>query len=74
MYILLNLLFGWDYVYWNDSVSHGTARVRILHDGTVFYWYSPILHIFEEIKRPDDVEWLTCKPDKYFKEATCDNS
>lgn len=69
LYKILNFIFGYDYIYWKDSASQGIARVRVLEDGTVYYWYSVVLRFFEEIETPDQVKWLTCSSNKYFKET-----
>lgn len=64
-YKILNYLFGWDYVLWNNSADTGIARVRILPDGKVFYWRYISTNVFDEIKSADQVFWLTCLPEKY---------
>lgn len=67
MYKLWNYLFGWDYVIWENSAAQGIARVKVLPDGTLGYWRYKITNVFDEIKEPKQVKWLTCKPDKYIK-------
>ena len=66
MYKLFNYLFGWDYVIWSNSADAGIAKVRTLPDGTIGYWRYRTSGIFDEIKEPKQVKWLTCTPDKYF--------
>jgi hypothetical protein len=67
MYRLWNYLFGWDYVIWNNSADQGIAKVITLPDGTIGYWRYKITNIFDEINNPNQVKWLTCSPNKYFK-------
>lgn len=66
MYKLLNKIFGWDYIYWRNTCDGGISRVFITPDGKVSYWRYKITNILDEIKKPDDVIWLTCNPNKYF--------
>lgn len=35
MYKLLNYLFGWDYIAWDNTVARGVARVFTTPDGDV---------------------------------------
>jgi hypothetical protein len=71
VYKLLNWLFGWDYVHWNGLFSSGISRVFLAKDGKVVYWkFGFPINNLEIIGEPSDVVWLTCKPDKYFKEQT----
>jgi hypothetical protein len=58
------MLFGWDYVYWNNSATQGTSRVRTDYLGNPYYIWS--LDVRVKITNPDNVMWLTCHPDKYF--------
>ena len=66
-YKLLNKLFGWDYIYWRGTFTFGISRVRIDPNGDLWFWKDIIICNRDEISKPDDVKWLTCKPDKYFK-------
>jgi hypothetical protein len=66
MYKLLNWCFGWDYIYWQNSAASGIARVRKDGRGKLYYWRYKITKRRDEIVTPDDVEWLTCSPRKYF--------
>ena len=72
-YKILNLLFGWDYVYWAEENSNGIGRVFVSKDHRVCFWQ--ISRRFDKlvlIMYPEKIIWLTCSPDKYFpkKEAT----
>jgi hypothetical protein len=67
MYKLKNKLFGWDYIQWNNSADNGIARVILLKDGKIGYWRYRTTCVFDEIKSPEQVRWLTCHPIKYFK-------
>ena len=66
MYKLLNLLFGWDYIYWDNFADRGIARVHIAGDGTVYYNRYKIMGIIDKIKSKDQVIWLTCTGEKYL--------
>jgi hypothetical protein len=68
MYKLLNLLFGWDYVYWTNGCDSGIARVREAPDNTIWFFRYRITNIIDKIKNPEDVTWLTCHPSKYFRD------
>lgn len=65
---LLNLFLGFDYIYWSNSADQGIARVFRLPDGGVYYWRYRITSVMDEIKSPEQVRWITCKPSKYFRE------
>ena len=65
MYKIKHYLFGWDYVWWRNSADSGIVRVRVLPDGTIGYWRYGKL--FDKITDPNQVIWLTCKPEKYFE-------
>ena len=67
MYKLWNLIFGWDYIIWSNSADQGIRRVRVLPDETIGYWRYRHIKVFDEINHPNQVKWLTCSPDKYFK-------
>ncbi len=66
MYRIWNYLFGWDYVLWRNSADSGLARVRKSGDNKVWYWRYKITNVFDEVKSPEQVIWLTCHPCKYF--------
>ena len=66
-YKLFNSLFGWDYIAWANTADQGVSRVRVLPDGTVFYWRYKNTKVSEVIGNPKQVLWLTCDPAKYFR-------
>lgn len=66
MYKLLNLLFGWDYIYWKNAADSGIARVHKAYDGNVWYFRYRVTTLIDVIKSPDQVIWLTCDSSKYF--------
>jgi hypothetical protein len=68
MYKILNKLFGWDYVYYDDiHFSRGIARIHKYPDNNVFFiipWPSEKM-----VKLPSQeyyTQFLTCKPEKYI--------
>lgn len=66
MYKILHKLFGWDYIAWQNSAAQGIARIRTDHSGRVYYWRYKSVHIADDIRKPAQVLWLTCKPSKYL--------
>ncbi len=38
IYKFLHFWFGWDYIYWTDTVDQGIARVHVNEDGQPYYW------------------------------------
>ena len=66
IYSILHLLFDWDYIQWRNSVDQGIARVRVDGMGRVWYWRYRSTGVADVIARPEQVLWLTCKPNKYF--------
>lgn len=66
IYSILHLLLGWDYIHWGNLVDQGVARVRVDGHGRVWYWRYRSINVADVIHKPDDVLWLTCKPEKYF--------
>jgi hypothetical protein len=66
MYTLLNKLFGWDYIQWNNSIDQGVARVRKDGRGVIWYWRYRSICCADVIREPQQVLWLTCSPEKYF--------
>lgn len=67
IYRLMHLLFGFDYVYWDNGVfGNGVARVFISGTGQVVYWRYKFTKVLDVIKHPKNVVWLTCEPEKYF--------
>lgn len=67
IYTILHLLFGWDYIQWRNSVDQGIARVRTDGFGRVWYWRYASTRVADVIATPEQVLWLTCSPDKYFR-------
>jgi hypothetical protein len=65
IYKLLHNLFGWDYVYWQNSCDYGVARIYKDGEGNPFYWQYKTTSLAKKINSPSDVMWLTCKSDKY---------
>ena len=66
IYKLLNKLFGWDYIQWENSADARIARVHVDGMGRVWYWQYKSIKAVEIIVDPTKVIWLTCSPDKYF--------
>jgi len=67
MYKLKKLLFGWDYIYWSNSCDNGIAKIFITKCGKIVYYRYKITKLIDVIKNPNEVIWLTCHPNKYFK-------
>jgi len=65
IYKILNKLFGWDYVLWENTCSKGVSRVR--NDGDGVTYYVSIVYGLSIIKRSYEVIWLTCPSSKYLK-------
>lgn len=71
MYRLLNKLFGWDYIWWQNSCDQGIARIHATPDGTVWYWQYRITKLMRTMPyERHHVVWLTCKPEKYLDPNT----
>lgn len=68
MWKLWHRLFGFDYIYWHNSAADGIARVWRTKCGNVVYWRYKNTKVLDEIKRHQDVKWLTCVPTKYLGE------
>ncbi len=68
IYKLLHKIFGWDYIHWENVADYDVARVHKSQDGTVWYWRYKSTNCIDRIDNPKQVVWLTCHPDKYFKE------
>ena len=66
MYKILNKLFGWDYIHWDNFADQGIARVRVSRDGTVYYWRYKNTRVLDYIDDNKRITWLTCKREKYF--------
>jgi hypothetical protein len=73
MYRLLNKIFGWDYIYWQNSADSGVDRIHKTKDGTVFFWrYGKYLSKLDDKSLLNDksfskIVWLTCSKEKYIK-------
>ena len=67
IYKLLNKLFGWDYIQWENSADQGIARVHVDGLNRVFYWRYKSTKVVDIILDPAKVIWLTCSPNKYFR-------
>ena len=67
MYKLLHLVFGWDYIHWDNQLYHGVSRVFLAADGTPIYWRYKSTRVLGRIQTASDVTWLTCAPEKYLK-------
>lgn len=66
IYTLLHKLFGWDYVQWDNGFSGRIYRVHIDGMGRPFYWQYKSIYTVQVIHTPEEVVWLTCKPEKYL--------
>lgn len=66
MYKIKHFLFGWDYIQWSNSCDHGIARIFKTNDGTVVYWRYKITNVLDIVHNSNQVNWLTCHPNKYF--------
>ena len=67
MYKILNKLFGWDYVYWNNTVDQGIARVYITLDAQVYYFRYRSTSLIDVVNPNNyNVVFLTCSRKKYF--------
>lgn len=62
---LLHRWFGWDYIQWSNSCSHGVARVHVDGMGRPFFWRYKGMRVAALITNPDHLIWLTCSPAKY---------
>jgi hypothetical protein len=67
IYRILHRLFGWDYIHWQNSADSAIARINRLPDGKIYYWRYKITRVMDIISEPNQVRWLTCKPDKYLE-------
>lgn len=66
IYKILHKVFGWDYVYWRNTVDSGIARVHLTHNGVPFYWRYKTIKLADKITYRNQVMWLTCSPYKYL--------
>lgn len=68
MYKLLNKLFGWDYLYWQNSAAQGVSRVRVSPDGYVYFIRYKNYKLYDIIGHPNcprTILYLTCSAEKY---------
>jgi hypothetical protein len=66
MYKILNKLFGWDYVYYEDRhFSPGIARIHTYPDGSVCF-FDTWQRIIKLPSQEYYIQFLTCKPEKYI--------
>lgn len=76
MWKLWNKLFGWDYIYWQNTADQGIARVHVDGEGNPFYYRYKNIGVIGRIPNPKTKlreweyppMWLTCLPSKYFKD------
>lgn len=65
-YKLMNYLFKWDYILWENCLYKGVSRVRFLPDGELYYLEYGTYGTFNLIKGNKEVkQWLTCSKEKY---------
>lgn len=67
MYKLLNKLFGWDYIYWQNIADSGIAKVYTDSNGNPYYYRYRTTCLIDKIISHDQVMWLTCSSGKYLK-------
>ena len=60
---ILNKLFGWDYVIWENSCTYGVSRVRIDGDGVPYFRYFGAIYL--DGRSHYKITWLTCPRAKY---------
>jgi hypothetical protein len=65
MWKLFNIIFGWDYIAWENTAASGIARVHKDHCGNIYYWRYKGTSVLDVIKQRQQVKWLTCSPEKY---------
>lgn len=68
MIMLLNKLFGWDYVQWKNTASDGIARCRLDGDGNFYFYPYSTLNVLVKIPTHYELTFLTCPRSKYIKE------
>ena len=66
MWKFWNKLFGWDYIFWNNTADQGIARVYKDGNNNPYYFQYRVLNLIEPIRKESDVIWLTCKSNKYI--------
>ena len=65
---LLNKLFGYDYIAWNNHAASGVARVQKDGNGIPYYFRYKNICLTDRITSAEQVIWLTCSSEKYLKE------
>lgn len=66
MWKIWNRLFGWDYIAWKNSADQGISRVYKNFAGNGYYFRYKSMQLVDTIDYPNQVIWLTCKPEKYL--------
>lgn len=66
MWKLLNFIFGWDYIHWQNFAGQGVSRVFHDASGQPVYWRYKITSVLDVIEKEEDVTWLTCHPSKFI--------
>ena len=66
MWRIWNKLFGWDYIFWQNYVDRGIAKVYKDGKNNPYYFQYKLLNLIQPIRKESDVIWLTCKPNKYI--------
>lgn len=65
MWRLLNKLFGWDYIYWEDTCARGVARVYKTSGNEPYYYKYKSITLIRKVDNGEVKIWLTCEPSKY---------
>lgn len=65
MWRILNKIFGWDYIAWENTCDSGVARIQRDANGKVYFWQYKSTKCVGRMEQI--VLWLTCKPNKYGK-------
>ena len=71
MHRILNYLFGWDYVTWQDCLYKGIDKVRVLPNGKPYFLKYGSSSNFTYITKENNGStvihaWMTCDPGKYI--------
>jgi hypothetical protein len=67
MYKLWYYLFGWDYIYWENTADYAIAKIHTTYEGIVYYKYGRYIR---PIVSNVTVIFLTCDKLKYIKGET----
>ena len=70
-YKILNYLFGWDYILWQDCLYKGVSKIRQLPNGDYYFLKYGSINCFTRIPKENKetnkvIAWLTCNKDKYL--------